>query len=247
MQMSERLVGKVAVVTGAGQGIGRSSALAFCDEGATVWAIDRNAETLATLADENPAISTAVLDVTDAAAIAAFAESLSTVHVLFNCAGYVHTGTILDCEEAEWDTTMNVNVKSMYLLCRALIPLMIDGGSIVNMASVISNISGVPSRFAYGASKAAVVGLTKSIAADFASEGIRCNAIAPGTVDSPSLLERMQQFDDPTAALAQFTARQPMGRIGSPSQIAALALYLASDESGYTTGSVHVIDGGMTL
>ena len=246
--MVERLAGKVAVVTGAGQGIGRASALTFVDEGAIVWAIDRNAAALSTLASDRPEISTRLLDVTDATAIADLAETIGTVHVLFNCAGHVHTGSILECAEADWDTTMDINVKSMYLMCRALLPAMMgDGASIINMASVVSDISGVPRRFAYGASKAAVIGLTKSIAADFASHGIRCNAIAPGTVDSPSLAERMQEFDDPAAAYAQFTARQPMGRIGTPDEIASLAVYLASDESGYTTGSVHVIDGGMTL
>ncbi len=247
--MSGRLARKVAVITGAGQGIGRSAALAFVKEGAAVWAIDRSAEALAQLEAEHPQLETVVLDVTDAEGIAALSARVGPIDILFNCAGYVHAGGILECSESDWDTAMNVNAKSMYLMSRAFLPAMIQsgGGSIINMASVVSNISGVPGRFAYGASKAAVIGLTKSMAADLVQSGIRCNAIAPGTVDSPSLADRMAAQEDPEAARAAFVARQPMQRIGTPDEVAALAVHLASDESTYTTGSVYVIDGGMTL
>lgn len=243
------MAGKVALVTGAGQGIGRAAALAFVDEGASVWAIDRNSESLETLREYRPSINTSAVDVTDADSITSLATSIGTIDVLFNCAGYVHVGDILECSESDWDAAIDINVKSMYLMSRAFLPAMIraGGGDIINMASVVSSISGVRERFAYGASKAAVVGMTKSVAADFVDRGIRCNAIAPGTVASPSLTERMSATGDPEAARAKFIARQPMGRIGSPDEIAALAVYLASDESAYTTGSVHVIDGGMTL
>lgn len=249
LQMSERLAGKVAVVTGAGQGIGRSAAVAFSEEGATVWAVDRNAEALATLEAEQPDIETAMLDVTDGIGVANLATRIGTADVLFNCAGYVHAGGILECSESDWDAAMDINVKSVYLMTRAFLPAMVaaGGGSIINMASVVSSISGVAGRFAYGTSKAAVIGLTKSIAADLVDRGIRCNAIAPGTVDTPSLEDRLSVFDDPEAARTRFVARQPMGRLGTADEIAALAVYLASDESAYTTGSVHVIDGGMTL
>ena len=245
--MSERLADKVSVITGAGQGIGRAAALAFATAGSTVWAVDRNAAALDTLQSE--LIETKVLDVTDGPDIARFAEEAGTIDVLFNCAGYVHTGSILECTESDWDDAMNVNVRSMFLMAKAFLPGMIEGGggSIVNMSSVVSSVSGVPGRFAYGTSKAAVIGLTKAIAADFVADGIRCNAIAPGTVDTPSLGDRLAAKDDPQAALAQVIARQPMGRLGTPQEIAALAVYLASDEAAYTTGSVHVADGGMSL
>jgi 2-keto-3-deoxy-L-fuconate dehydrogenase len=247
--MSGRLVGKVSVITGAGQGIGRASALAFANEGATVWAIDRETEVLEQLQRDYPQIKTAVLDVTDGPGVADLAARVGAVDILFNCAGYVHAGGILDCSEADWDAAMDINVKSMYLMCKSLLPAMLEygGGSIINMASVVSSISGVPNRFAYGTSKAAVIGLTKAIAADHVKDGLRCNAIAPGTVDTPSLGDRLAAYDDPAAARAQFIARQAMGRLGTAEEIAALAVYLASDESAYTTGSVHVVDGGMTL
>lgn len=249
LTMSGRLAGKAAVITGAGQGIGRSAALAFAEEGAAVWAIDRNAEALAQLAAEHPQLQTVALDVTDPVGISALSARVGSIKVLFNCAGYVHAGGILDCSEADWDAAMDVNAKSMYLMSKAFLPAMVrsGGGSIINMASVVSNISGVPGRFAYGTSKAAVIGLTKSIAADFVQSGVRCNAIAPGTVDSPSLADRMTAYEDPEAARAKFVARQPMQRLGKPDEIAALAVYLASDESSFTTGSVYVVDGGMTL
>ncbi|MEA2002102.1 MAG: SDR family oxidoreductase [Actinomycetota bacterium] len=247
--MSGRLADKVSVITGAGQGIGRAAALAFVSAGSTVWAVDRNSETLAVLQSKQPAIKIKTLDVTDGQGIARLADEIGPVDVLFNCAGYVHAGGILDCTEADWDQAMNVNARSMFLMTKAFLPGMVDNGagSIINMSSVVSSVMGIPGRFAYGTSKAAVVGLTKSIAADYVDKGIRCNAIAPGTVDSPSLGDRLAVFDDPVAARAEFVARQPMGRLGLPEEIAALAVYLASDEAAYTTGSVHVVDGGMSL
>ena len=245
--MDGRLEGKVAVVTGAGQGIGRATALAYAAEGATVWAIDMNPDTLADLHRDKPGIKMAVLDVTDRSAIEELAATVGSVDVLFNCAGFVHAGGIDTCTEADWDAAMDVNVKSMFLMSRAFLPAMAEGGCVINMASVASSISGVPGRLAYGTSKAAVIGLTKAMAADLVARGIRCNAIAPGTVDSPSLDDRLRAYDDPEAARAQFIARQRMGRLGTADEIAALAVYLGSDESAYTTGSVYVIDGGMTL
>lgn len=247
--MGRRLDGKIAVVTGAGQGIGLASARAFFAEGAKVWAVDRNAAALDSLGADHPEIETYQLDVTNRDGIAALAERLTSIDVLFNCAGYVHSGDILECSEQDWDAAIAVNVKSMYLMIRAFLPAMIEGGggAIVNMASVVSSISGVPNRFAYGASKAAVIGLTKAIAADHIGDGIRCNAIAPGTVETPSLAERLAAHADPEAARAAFVDRQLMGRLGTAEEIAALAVYLASDESAYTTGSVYVADGGMTL
>ncbi len=244
--MTGRLAGKSAVVTAAAQGIGRATALAFAAEGARVWATDINETALAELTGEN--IQTARLDVLDAGAIVEFAAARGAVDVLFNCAGYVHHGTILDCDEADWDFSNELNVRSCYRMIRAFLPAMLDagGGSIVNIASVAGSIRGIPNRFVYGATKAAVIGLTKSIAADFIRQGIRCNAICPGTVQSPSLDERINAFDDPVAARQAFIARQPMGRVGDPEEIAALAVYLASDESSYTTGVAHLIDGGLT-
>jgi 2-keto-3-deoxy-L-fuconate dehydrogenase len=247
--MSNRLAGKVTLVTGAGQGIGRAAAMGFSEEGATVWALDRNLESLATLGRDRPTIQTAQVDVTDGPGIAALSDRIGRIDVLFNCAGWVSTGDILESSESDWDRAMDVNVKSMFLMTKAFLPAMIDAGSgsIINMASVLSSISGVPGRVVYGASKAAVIGLTKAVAADLVGSGVRCNAIAPGTVDTPSLAERLAVYDDPVDARARFVARQPMGRLGTADEIAALAAYLASDESAYTTGSVYVIDGGMTL
>jgi 2-keto-3-deoxy-L-fuconate dehydrogenase len=243
--MAGRLAGKKAVVTAAGQGIGRASAVLFAREGADVLATDVDAAKLAGLGG----CRTARLDVTDAAAIAALAAAEGAVDVLFNCAGYVHHGTILDCDEADWDRSMDLNVRSMYRTIKAFLPAMLTRGcaSIVNMASVASSVKGVPNRFVYGASKAAVIGLTKSVAADFVTRGIRCNAICPGTVETPSLDERIRAQGDYDRALAAFVARQPMGRLGTAEEIAALALYLASDESSYTTGAIHLADGGMTM
>jgi len=248
--VNDRLAGQTAIVTGAAQGIGRAAALAFAAEGATtVWAIDRNGQAVTALAEADGAIEPVTLDVTERDAIDSFAAKAGPVDVLFNCAGAVPHGTILDCSEAEWAATLDVNVGSMYRMIGAFLPGMIERGhgSIINMASVVSSVAGVPNRFAYGASKAAVVGLTKSVAADFVSRGVRCNAIAPGTVDTPSLADRMAAQGDPEAARAAFVARQPMRRLGTVEEIAAIAVYLASDESAYATGSVFVVDGGMTL
>jgi len=250
--MANRLSQKTAFVTAAGQGIGRATAEAFAREGAQVIATDINAEALADLASVINC-RTGVLDVTSAVAITEAARVYGPVNVLFNGAGFVHAGTILDCDESAYDVSMNVNVRSMYRMIRAFLPGMLasGGGSIVNMASVAGAVKGIPNRFVYSATKAAVVGLTKAVAADFVTRGIRCNAICPGTVDSPSLRGRIRAQADASGqseadVLAAFTARQPMGRIGRPEEIAALAVYLASDESAYTTGAAIVIDGGWT-
>ncbi len=250
--MTNRLTGKAALVTAAGQGIGRATAEAFAREGARVIATDIHAAALAELA-RLPGITARHLDVTDATAVQALAADIGSVQVLFNGAGFVHAGSILECDEADWDFSFNLNVRSMYRLIRALLPGMLrhGSGSIINVASVASSIKGVPNRFAYAASKAAVIGLTKSVAADFITRGIRCNAICPGTVESPSLRERMQaQAQASGQTLAQveaaFVARQPMGRLGTGAEIAALAVYLASDESAFTTGTAQVIDGGLS-
>ncbi len=247
--MSERLQGKTALITAAGQGIGRATALAFAGEGANVWATDINEEALATLTQEAPGIVTRRLDVMDADAISATVGEIGALDVLFNCAGIVHNGTILDCSEEDWELSFDLNVRSMYRIIGAALPAMLakGGGSIVNVASVASNVKGVPNRFLYGTTKAAVIGLTKAVAADFVGHGIRCNAICPGTVQTPSLDERINAFDDPVAARAAFTARQPMGRLGTAQEIAALAVYLASDEAAYMTGTQAIIDGGMTV
>lgn len=246
--MSRRLQGKTVLVTAAGQGIGRASAAACAREGARVLATDVSSELLAALAREEPALETAVLDVTDGAAVRALAAGLAP-DVLFNCAGWVHHGTVLEASEEAWDRSFDLNVKSMWRTIRAFLPGMLErgGGSIVNMASVASSLKGVPDRCAYSATKAAVIGLTKSVAADFVGRGIRCNAICPGTVETPSLHQRIAARGDPQRALEAFIARQPQGRLGRPEEIAALVVYLASDESSYTTGACHVIDGGWLM
>ncbi|RHW18936.1 SDR family oxidoreductase [Sphingomonas gilva] len=240
--MSGRLAGKIAIVTAAGQGIGRASAGLFAREGAEVHAVDVNAAALETL----DGCRGHAIDLTDAGTVAALGQAIGPVDILFNCAGFVHAGTILECGEDDWAFSNDLNVTAMYRMIRAFLPAMIarGGGSIVNMASIASSVKGIPGRFAYGATKAAVIGLTKSVAADFVEAGVRCNAICPGTVETPSLLQRLKETGDYDTALAAFRARQPMGRLGRPEEIAGLALYLASDESAFTTGAVHVIDGG---
>ncbi len=246
--MAGRLAGKIAFITAAGQGIGRGAALAFAREGAQVWATDLNAKALAGIEGKD-GIRTRVLDVTDEAAINNLAGEVGQVDILFNCAGFVHHGTILDCTPKDWDFSFNLNVKSMYLVTRALLPGMLKkgGGSIVNMSSIASSVKGLPNRFVYGATKAAVIGLTKSIAADYVKQGIRCNAIGPGTVDTPSLGDRINAFADPVQARKDFIARQPMGRLGSVEDITGILVFLASDESKFATGNMYSIDGGMTI
>lgn len=239
---NKRLVGKTALVTAAGQGIGLASAERFAFEGATVLATDINTGLLANVRG----CRTHHLDVTDPMEVGAVISEAGPIDVLFNCAGYVHTGTILECDETAWKFSLDLNITAMYRLIGAVLPGMLKrgGGSIINMSSVAGAIKGVPNRFVYGVTKAAVVGLTKSIAADFVSKGIRCNAICPGTVDTPSLHERLRATGAYASARDAFTARQPMGRLGRPAEIASLALYLASDESAFVTGQCHVIDGG---
>ncbi len=247
--MSGRLSGKVALITAAAQGIGRACAERFEAEGATVWATDVNADALQQLAADRPAIHTRILNVRDGEAVSALAAELGPVDVLFNCAGYVHQGDIFACSPQDWEFSFDLNVTSMYRTCRAFLPAMLTAGkgSILNMSSVASSVKGAPNRFAYGATKAAVIGLTKAIAADFVGKGIRCNAICPGTIETPSLHDRMAAQGDIEKARAAFLARQPMGRLGKAGEIAELALYLASDESSFTTGQTHVIDGGWAI
>jgi len=247
--VSGRLAGKRALVTAAAQGIGRASAELFAREGALVIATDVNADLL----DQVSGCDRRPLDVTDTRAIATLAAEVGPVDVLFNCAGIVHGGTILECLPEDWDRAFAINVTAMFQMIRAFLPGMLErgGGSIVNMSSVASSVTGVPNRFAYGASKAAVIGLTKSVAVDFVARGIRCNAICPGTVDSPSLQARIRAQASSSGlseetVRGQFEGRQPMGRLGRPEEIAMLALYLASDESAFTTGTVSVVDGGWT-
>lgn len=242
--------GKKVLITAAGQGIGLSSAKAFLDAGAEVYGTDINIQNLEGL----PGLTALYLDVTSESEISALVEKIGNIDVLFNCAGYVHAGNILECDENAWNKSFDLNVTSMYRIVRAFLPGMIEqgGGSIINMASVASSVKGVPNRFAYTSSKAAVIGLTKSIASDFIGKGIRCNAICPGTVDSPSLRQRIteqaeQQGIPEKVVYQQFIDRQPMGRIGTSEEIAKLALYLGSDASSYTSGTVQVIDGGMSI
>jgi 2-keto-3-deoxy-L-fuconate dehydrogenase len=246
--MTERLAGKRALVTAAAQGIGRATAQAFAVEGAQVMATDVNEEKLAEL-DGVPGIRTRRLDVTDSDAVLSTAAELGALDVLFNCAGFVHHGSILECEESDWDFSFDLNVKSMYFTIRACLPAMLEagGGSIINVSSVASSIKGIAHRCVYGASKAAVIGLTKAVAADYIDRGVRCNAVCPGTVESPSLQKRIAAFDDPEKARRDFIARQPLGRLGTAEEIAAMSVYLASDESAFTTGTSMVVDGGVTL
>ena len=251
--MTGRLAGKTAFITAAGQGIGRASAIAMAREGAKVIATDVNAKLIATL-DGTPGIATQVLDVLDDAAVARTIAALPPLDVMFNCAGYVHHGSILDCTPEDWDFSFNLNARAMYVAIRAAVPKMLEKhqatgswASIINMASIAGSIKGLPNRFVYGASKAAVVGITKAFAADFVQKGIRCNAIAPGTVDTPSLADRINAFPDPVEARRMFVARQPMGRLAKAEEIAPIVVFLASDESAFATGNVYSVDGGMTI
>jgi 2-keto-3-deoxy-L-fuconate dehydrogenase len=246
--MGGRLQGKTAFITAAGQGIGRAAVLAMAAEGARVWATDLNPATLATLAG-TPGVTTRVLDVTSDAQVESLAAEAGRVDVLFNCAGFVHHGTILDCSPKDWDSSFDVNVKSMYRTIRAFLPAMLasGGGSIINMSSVASSLKGLPNRLVYGASKAAVIGLTKAVAADFVKQGIRCNALCPGTVETPSLQGRIDAFADPVQARKDFIARQPMGRLATVDDITPLIVYLAGDESKFATGNAFSVDGGMTI
>jgi len=246
--MAGRLAGKAAFITAAGQGIGRATALAFAREGAQVWATDVNAKLLADLEGKN-GIRTRALDVTDEAAIGRAAAEAGQIDILFNCAGFVHHGTVLDCSNKDWDFAFNLNVRSMFWTSKAFLPGMLKkgSGSIINMSSIASSVKGLPNRFVYGASKAAVIGLTKSIAADYVKQGIRCNCIGPGTVDTPSLGDRINAFADPVQAKKDFIARQPMGRLGTVDDITGILVFLASDESRFATGNMYSIDGGMTI
>ncbi len=244
--MSARLAGKTALVTAAGQGIGRASALAMAAEGAKVLATDVNPTLLNELDEaQTPSLETFVLDVRDDVSVREGTRGRD-IDVLFNCAGFVHHGTVLDCTDDEWDFAFDLNVRSAFRMIRAVLPGMLDrgSGSIINMSSAVSSIIGAPDRFIYGTTKAAVIGLTKSVAKDYVTSGVRCNAICPGTVDSPSLHERVAARGDYTTAMQAFVDRQPMGRIGTADEIAALVVYLASDESAFVTGQTHTIDGG---
>ena len=243
-----RLKGKTALVTAAGQGIGKASALALAAEGAQVWASDVNPKLLEAY-QGLPNISVVTLDVLDKAAIVKVVTSLPPLDVLFNCAGVVHNGSIQQATDDEWAFAFNLNVRAQFWTIQAVLPAMLahGGGSIINMASVCSSIKGLPSRFIYGASKAAVIGLTKSVAADFVAQGVRCNAICPGTVDTPSLQERINAYEDPVLARQNFIARQPMGRLAQADEIAPLVVFLASDESAFVTGQAYAIDGGISI
>lgn len=242
-----RLTGKTALVTAAGQGIGKASALAMASEGAVVWATDVNTKLLASYAGV-PNIHTATLDVMDKVTIQKLIGGMPAIDVLFNCAGFVHAGTVQDATDEQWDFAFDLNVRSQFWTIQAALPRMLANkkGSIINMASVVS-IKGLPNRFVYGASKAAVIGLTKSVAADFVMQGVRCNAICPGTVDTPSLTDRINVYEDPVQARKNFIARQPMGRLAQAHEIAPLIVFLASDESAFVTGQSYGIDGGMTI
>jgi len=244
-----RLQDKTCIVTGAGAGIGYATAIAYSNEGAQVVALDRDETGLQQLTKAYPAIEAQIVDVTDLTAVQSFFSDLEKIDVLFNCAGMVAVGDLIQCSDSDWARSMELNVTSLFYTCRSAVPLMqtIGGGSIINMASVISSIGAAPDRFAYGASKAAVIGMTKSIARDFASQGIRCNAICPSAVETPSMTMRIDAMDDPDAARTAFSSRQPVGRMANPEEIAEMAVYLASDLSAFMTGSAVVIDGGAKL
>jgi len=247
--MSKKLENKKIIVTAAGQGIGRATAIAFYNEGANVIATDINDKTLNELNREYPNIKVQILDVTNNNTILNFVKTLKQVDVLFNAVGFVHHGSVLECDEKDWDFSFDVNVKSMYFMCKAILPLMVkqNGGSIINVSSCASSIKGFPNRFVYGASKGSVIGLTKAIAADFVKQNIRCNSIAPGTVFSPSWQDRVNQSPDPVQAKKDFIARQPMGRLGTAEEIAAVAVYLAGDAAAFTTGTTISVDGGISI
>ncbi|MCX7273758.1 MAG: SDR family oxidoreductase [Burkholderiales bacterium] len=251
--MADRLAGKTVLVTAAAQGMGRAAALAMAREGAVVHATDIRDDLLTTLAAEAAVaghpLHTHHLDVTDPAAITALVATLPVPDVLFNCAGYVHQGSIFECSEDDFDFSFTINVRSMYRMIKATLPGMLanGGGSIINMASVCSSVKGLPNRFIYGTTKAAVIGLTKSIAADFVTRGIRCNSIGPGTVETPSLHDRMRQLGDVDEARRMFIARQPMGRLATPEEIVPIVIFLASDESSFATGQMFNVDGGITI
>lgn len=244
-----RLAGKTAFLTASGQGIGRATALAFAREGAQVIATDLDTGLLEALKRESPQVHTERLDVRDRGAVAKLGERGEPIDILFNCAGFVHHGTVLDCDDAEWERSFDLNVGSMHRVVRALLPGMLarGAGSIVNVASVVSSVAGRPNRYVYGASKGAVIGLTKAIAADFIARGIRVNAICPGTIETPSLGQRISSQGNPEKTRSNFQARQPIGRFGTPEEVASVAVYLASDEAAFTTGQIVIVDGGMTL
>ena len=247
--MSKKLENKKIIVTAAGQGIGRATAIAFNNEGASVIATDINDKTLNELNKEYPNIKVQILDVTNNNAVQNFVKNLNQVDVLFNAVGFVHHGSVLECDEKDWDFSFDVNVKSMYFMCKAILPIMVkqNNGSIINVSSCASSIKGFPNRFVYGASKGSVIGLTKAIAADFVKQNIRCNSIAPGTVFSPSWQDRVNQSPDPVQAKKDFIARQPMGRLGTAEEIAAVAVYLAGDDAAFTTGTTISVDGGISI
>ncbi len=247
--MKNRLEGKQILVTAAGQGIGKATAIAFLNEGADVIATDINEKTLKDLNQEYSNIKIQKLDSTQNNEILEFVKTIDKIDVLFNAVGFVHHGSILECEEKDWDFSFDVNIKSMYFMCKAVLPLMIkqNFGSIINVSSCASSLKGFPNRFVYGTTKGAVIGLTKSIAADYVKQNIRCNSIAPGTVFSPSWQDRVNQSPDPIQAKKDFIARQPMGRLGTAEEIAAVAVYLASDDSTFTTGTTISVDGGISI
>jgi 2-keto-3-deoxy-L-fuconate dehydrogenase len=246
--MGRRLRGKTVLVTAAGQGIGRAAALMMAAEGATVYATDINTKQLESL-NTVAGVAAMKLDVLNDMEIKKTVESLPPLNVLFNCAGFVHQGTIMETSDDDWDFSFNLNVRSMFKMIQAVLPGMVanGGGSIINMSSVVSSVKGLPNRFVYGATKAAVIGITKSVAADYVKGGIRCNAICPGTVETPSLLDRMAALGDIDEARKMFVSRQPMGRLALPEEIAPLVVFLASDESAFATGNAYSIDGGITI